>query len=709
MTSHRRRTNGALAAFGLVAVIVAWLAFAPMQIGGQVAYVIVTGNSMEPVFYRDDLVIVRQADDYQYGDIVTYRDPKIGPVIHRIIGRNDDRYILKGDNNSWVDSFQPTRDDLIGKFWILLPSVGGWFRDLRSPWAMALVAAVTGIIIMSIVMANERQAYNRTRERPRVAKQDNWMNHLGDLREGILFLLAMLAFGALALGIFAFMQPLTRTVTQDLTFKHTGVFSYSAAAPPGVYDARSVSPGEPIFRKLTNTVNVSFAYQVVGDQLSDLSGTYRLLAEIGDTSGWKRTVELKPPTTFIGSSFTVNSVLDLTQIQALIDSFEKQTGIRQPYYTLAVSPKIELNGAIGAEALTDQFAPRLAFRLDSLQLQLARENPNLDSLKPTQKGLAKQKRIEPNTLTILGWTQTVQNARWLALIGLLIALSGFGAFGAAMFWLARDEARQVQLKYGSSLITVHDSDLKTTDRVIKVATIDELAKLAEKDGRMILHQSFGQAHNYYVQDSAVTYVYQVRPNDGSSGILQPRPHASAACDPIIEGWVHFLKLRDHATNGHSERVAKMTLRLAQELGIAPNELVHLRRGVLLHDIGKIGIPDSILLKPGPLDPDEWEIMRRHPLYAYQVLSAIPELKPAIGIPYCHHEKWDGTGYPRRLCGEEIPLAARIFTVIDVWDSLRSDRPYRKAWSEDQVIEYIRNQAGAHFDPEIVDAFLNVLE
>ena len=182
-----------------------------------------------------------------------------------------------------------------------------------------------------------------------------------------------------------------------------------------------------------------------------------------------------------------------------------------------------------------------------------------------------------------------------------------------------------------------------------------------------------------------------------------------AYDTTLVGWSAALDLRDKETEGHSQRVTETTLVLARVLGVGDRELDHIRRGALLHDIGKMGIPDSILLKPGTLTDEEWEIMRRHPNYAYKLLSPIAFLRPALDIPYCHHEKWDGTGYPRKLAGNEIPLSARIFAVVDVWDALRSDRTYRLGWPEDKVVDYIRDQAGKHFDPEVVKAFLALLE
>jgi PAS domain S-box-containing protein len=183
---------------------------------------------------------------------------------------------------------------------------------------------------------------------------------------------------------------------------------------------------------------------------------------------------------------------------------------------------------------------------------------------------------------------------------------------------------------------------------------------------------------------------------------------SLAYDTTLEGWSRALDLRDHETVGHTRRVTEMTMRLAEAMGVPESELVHIHRGALLHDIGKMGIPDSILLKTGPLLDREWDIMRRHPLYAYELLSPIAFLRPALDIPYCHHEKWDGTGYPQGLKGTQIPLAARIFSVVDVWDALSSDRPYRVAWPEASVCAHIEALADTHFDPDVVRVFLSLL-
>jgi PAS domain S-box-containing protein/putative nucleotidyltransferase with HDIG domain len=182
-----------------------------------------------------------------------------------------------------------------------------------------------------------------------------------------------------------------------------------------------------------------------------------------------------------------------------------------------------------------------------------------------------------------------------------------------------------------------------------------------------------------------------------------------AYDTTIEGWSRALDLRDKETEGHSQRVTDLSLRLARAMELPETDLVHIRRGALLHDIGKMGIPDYILLKPGPLSSDEWTLMRKHPVLAYEMLTPIAHLRTAVDIPYCHHEKWDGSGYPRGLKAAEIPLSARIFALADVWDALLSDRPYRPALSRAQALSSVRDESGRHFDPQLADRFLRLVE
>jgi HD-GYP domain-containing protein (c-di-GMP phosphodiesterase class II) len=194
-----------------------------------------------------------------------------------------------------------------------------------------------------------------------------------------------------------------------------------------------------------------------------------------------------------------------------------------------------------------------------------------------------------------------------------------------------------------------------------------------------------------------------------STLQQSNIDLKIAYDETLVGWSKALDMRDHETENHTQRVIELTMKLAETIGISGDDLVNIRRGALLHDVGKIGVPDSILTKPGKLTAVEWEIMRMHPVNAYNLIYPIEYLRDALDIPYCHHEKWDGSGYPRGLMGEEIPLAARIFAFADVWDAMTSDRYYRAALPDAEVREYFLQNRGKHFDPLITDIFLNMMK
>jgi putative two-component system response regulator len=197
--------------------------------------------------------------------------------------------------------------------------------------------------------------------------------------------------------------------------------------------------------------------------------------------------------------------------------------------------------------------------------------------------------------------------------------------------------------------------------------------------------------------------------DDRANIEEAHVNLLAAYDATIEGWSRAMDLRDKETEGHTQRVTSLTEKLCKLANISSENLVNIRRGALLHDIGKLGVPDSILHKPDKLTDEEWLIMRKHPQFAYDMIEPIEYLRPALDIPFCHHEKWDGSGYPRGLKGEEIPLSARLFAIVDVWDAVTSDRPYRLSWDKQKALDYIREQKGKHFDPYVVDLFYMMMD
>ncbi len=220
--------------------------------------------------------------------------------------------------------------------------------------------------------------------------------------------------------------------------------------------------------------------------------------------------------------------------------------------------------------------------------------------------------------------------------------------------------------------------------------------------------SFDEENLAFLQDLAGQVAVAVENITLFNDLQHSNLQLALAYDATIDGLTRALDLRDRETEDHTRRVIDLTLQFSRVIGINAADLVHVRQGAYLHDIGKIGVPDSILLKTEALTEEEWAVMRRHPQYAYDMLFPVDYLRPAIDIPYCHHEKWDGTGYPRGLRGSDIPLAARLFAVVDVWDALTHERPYRKAWSEQQTIDYLRAQSGKHFDPQLVEVFLSII-
>jgi putative two-component system response regulator len=278
----------------------------------------------------------------------------------------------------------------------------------------------------------------------------------------------------------------------------------------------------------------------------------------------------------------------------------------------------------------------------------------------------------------------------------------------------QDRLEALEAGVDDFLVKPLDPDELTARLNVARRILDMQADLRDRSARLeTLHtalerQNSELAHSVEMVEAANAHL-ETRVRERTQELAESNRELMLAYDATIVGWSRALDLRDRETEGHTQRVAEMGVRLARAVGIPEPEIVHIRRGALLHDIGKMGIPDSILLKPAGLTDDEWDVMRKHPDYAFRMLTPITFLQPALCIPYCHHEKWDGTGYPRGLKGQSIPLAARLFAIVDVFDALTSDRPYREAWTVQTVLKHLRDQAGTHFDPQLVEEFIKLVE
>jgi len=276
------------------------------------------------------------------------------------------------------------------------------------------------------------------------------------------------------------------------------------------------------------------------------------------------------------------------------------------------------------------------------------------------------------------------------------------------------------------LKAIENRVIQVNETEVSVTVSIGICHIADANGSLDMLLTQADQAMYYAKATGKNRVCQWTPEISNSAALDVIKHGlkiksiqknntkksdliSKIYDETIEGWSKAIEMRDKEMEGHSKRVIELTLELARKCDVQEKDLDDIRRGALLHDIGKIAIPDPILFKPGKLNEEEWQIMRKHPVYAFEFLAPITFLKKSIDIPYCHHEHWDGTGYPRGLKGDEIPLAARIFTLIDVWDALCSDRCYRSAWPINEVKDYIISQSGKLFDPRITDIFIQLIE
>ncbi len=514
--NKRRVVASLVSAMTLALVIVAWVTLAPTRLGGQVAYVIVDGNSMEPGMHRGDLAVVRRSHAYAEGDVVTYRHPGIGPVIHRIVGRNGERYTLKGDHNSFLDSFEPAQADIVGKLWFHVPALGRLitpFQQRRN--AILLLVAVSLATFGGGSRAAARKHKDGTVPGPdgRTARRRPVMGSTNQNLQECLVALGAAALVFLALALFAFGRPATRQVPDDIVYTQSGAFTYSAPSTDGaIYDTPSAVTGDPVFRRLSDSITVRFDYSFASGSSFAGGGTHRLVAEVSDVGGWKRTIELQPSRLFEGAASSVEGVLRLAEVDAMIRRLEGETGVHSPSYTLAIAPQVDVAGTLGGREFRDAFAPLLVLKLDEFQLSLARRNPaETDPVAPAAGGVLRGTRTETNSVALLITEVDVPTARWVALLGLGIIIVSAGLFVLDLTRHhppAGDSAARFNSRYGLAVVTVRSVPV-TRASVIDVASVDDLAKVALRNGGLILQETRPGFHAYFVQEGAVVYRYAV--------------------------------------------------------------------------------------------------------------------------------------------------------------------------------------------------------
>lgn len=483
----------------VVGLIALWITFAPAKLGGQVSYLIVNGTSMEPTFHGGDLVIVNKSPIYLVGDIVSYKDADMGAyVIHRIIETEQNHIIMKGDNNSWIDEYQPTHSEIVGKLWIHLPKMGAAIEWVRSPINMALTTGLLGGLVMVNLTMQKSNKNNKKK------------NKAAGTFELSLYLFGSLALVFIALCVFAFTRPLMRTA-DNIQYEQTGFFSYSADGSSGVYDTGAVRSGEPVFTKLTCTLNldfVGFINTLKGEPLENISGTQQFFATILDEqSGWQRTYPLSSATNFIENAYKSSTILDLCQVEAIVSAMEKETGFRlSPTYKLVILAHISASGIISGQPFTNIFGPKLTFKFDSLHFYVEGDPSQTNPMQTIQQGSLTNPNLTNNTVPFFGLTPEVRGLRILSVIGILISLGGLLALWRFYYRASKRSLDTIiHIKYGSLVMDVYDQGLKMLSPVIEVASIDDLAMLAERQNAMILHLTGEHAHYYIVQINGTTY------------------------------------------------------------------------------------------------------------------------------------------------------------------------------------------------------------
>lgn len=494
----------------LALAVALWLAFAPQQIGGQVTYVILSGNSMTPAFQRGDLVLVRQQADYQVGEAVAYHHPLIGLVFHRIVDQQDSGFILKGDHNTWNDSYQPAKSEVVGRLWLKVPLLGKLITALRSPQWLALFSLGAGTAVAATVVDSRVQPRQKRKARQAKTRQRR-ASEVPIRPQDLLTALALITLGIIVLLIVSFSRPAFVDVTELVPYQHNIEFNYASLAPGNLYDNAVVQPGEPIFRRLTDNFSVSFVYHIQSTAtVQHVSGTARVLLVLSESNGWKRTMELEAPTEFEGDRVELSTTIHLSDVQTSIDLFENETGMAPNQYTLSVQPQVSVSGLVGVSAFVDEFTPSLDFLLNDLQVRLLGDNGSaVESLDQSKASAVTIQTSQDNTISFFGNDLKVTSVR---LVGLIF----FAVFGCATLITAlhvrhlanQAEDRRIQSFYGPAIVPVHGFKFEYLGSLAEVNSIEDLLRLAEESGNSILYEKRGELHHYFLSTERILYHYQ---------------------------------------------------------------------------------------------------------------------------------------------------------------------------------------------------------
>jgi signal peptidase I len=503
-----RRRIGALAVLALgIAALVLLL---PPQLGGRTSYAIITGNSMEPELSAGDLVLMRARDAYAEGEIVGYRDPLIGQVVlHRIVDRVGGRFVTQGDNNDFRDPSRPVPEDVLGERWVAVPYLGSLVARVPRPWG----AGVLALALVTLPFGRRRRW--RGGHEPTPSDRVERPSH-ARVAPPLVSGVALLAL--LTLALLAFARSTEEPRALKSAYLETGAFSYRADVPAGaVYPEGVATTGDALFPRLVNRVRIAFRYDFTSPLPQDLEGTGVLHASVSDGAGWSRALPLDGgPARARDGGLTAVATLDVARLRHVVSAFERQAGVTNPSYTVAVAPTVEMKGRLGGEPVLTHFAPSLRFRLDASRLQLedADAEPGADPLNPARHGDLVQP--VPARISLLGVGMEVSSVRALAPLGVLVALGAFLATGRPLLRRLRDdEPFRIQLRHGGRIVTSAAPTARFAHRPVPVEDIEALARLSDRHDRPILAERLGARIRYSVEWDGLSYRYETVSSDGN--------------------------------------------------------------------------------------------------------------------------------------------------------------------------------------------------
>lgn len=504
----------------LFVAVAAYLFMAPAACGGPITYARVAGSSMEPSLNPGDLVVARTADAYGMGDIVAYHNPELGLVMHRIIVDNGDRVIVKGDANSWVDSYQPRKTDIAGRLWVRVPHGAALLTWLRPPWA-TLVFTALAVLVFVLPMAHRRPRAPRV-EPARLRAL--WAQRVSPALTAYAPLGSVLAITSVVVGATAVLltalaygrEPF-RVTPEEHSYTQRLQFRYHAVAPPGLYDDPSIREGDPVFLRLTRAVRMGAEFDVDGDRLERPEGTLRLTATVRQQNGWERTMLIAPERPFAGTRAEAWGDLDLSAFRRMIDDAEAASGVHFESYQLVV--RADVSTRLGDGEALRPFAPQLVFRISATQLQIEQTPSGERSpLVHAIGGVLRTTHVEPNHLTLGPWSPQVGSVRFWAPVVLVGAVAVLAILvHATLAALGTSEADRIEAQYGALVMRAQMLQPPPGQTLVRMQSFEDLARIARASNLPILRRS-DSPPDYMLLTPEAAYHYEASDHERPSAI-----------------------------------------------------------------------------------------------------------------------------------------------------------------------------------------------